>query len=1098
MDKKLIKAIKALQRGGNINNLNEEQTKPVLEDKEWLNNWLNSRKINDQPIPQDFRKPTTDKVYVDELRPNEYGYFDTKNENVVLDSVKFGKKKNIGTHEMTHQIQEKNPYFNDLIKNPIIKLIKPKSYTSQPEEIHSELMRLRQAEGYKPDIPVTIDQVKSIKDLEGYNLQDLDENQLLELLNSTVSNFKDSNNNYAQQGGKWGIPQYSTQQDNPEYQEQMKNTFTPQNNPYGLPQVSQNLPYPSFFDQNPAHKDYSANYTNMSQEEENLQPNETKKTYTDEYNLINPYGDIGMEQALSFAGRGFGRGDVAEGILGSSLGLIKGTRNFLSAYGAGKSEKEAQESYRANMRDNSQGFQYAQQGGEIENVELLTGEYAQPLPPQASEMANVNVEEDEYIKHGDSGIVQEVPGKKHKDGGEDMALSEGSKVISDYTEIGSANAKHFLNAYGIKLSAKDTFAKALDKYTDKIGLEKLFEEEEEVLKEVEKQTKGKKDKNSQDLNYQFLSEKLQEISEKRKPLEAIRANMFEDVFARQESIPKRGNGELLDDNGKPMKQEGGEMQPQEQPEDQMQQIMQQVTQAIQQGADPNQVVEHLIQMGVTQDEAVALIEQVMAQGQPQEEAMMQIGGMVQQDPMLNKLAKKYGIPADRVQQLLEGGKKDYYQKGGIRTASKFENPELYRKQEATSENWESFGQLLKENPKEALSEIKRVHPELYNTYFKGDKIPDNNKLGQFQNATNEKYTAIEQDYIKKYGENSPQVLQLRDYISKDKFLPVNIENRNGRDVNTEIRGNDTYLGNYTATRPNFTIDVLPKEEYDKVAKEGVGSAWELKQKFPDLYQKYVADKGLTSDFMLAPITEATPEQVPAEKTLTKEEQKVENITRTNNVIFKGQNPFIMPPSSLQPIAKQSVEFGRIDPTKVSIEPNVQEANRQLQASLQNYGNTLSPEVAAAMQAQAVGQSQQAVNQAISQAEVANAGQQFQADQYNLGVDMKETLMNTQLAGQYQDQMMKGLANQEADWRGYFNKLNEIQSLNNLNYNKTVAYNAMNDDYFRDGNGIRFKNTDPNFQNNNQIPAKQEETKKAVKKQQGGILTNAQKKSLGIK
>lgn len=191
------------QQGGNINNLNEEQTKSVLEDKQWLDNWLINRKINGQPIPQDFKKPTTDKVYVDELRANEYGYFDTKNENLVLDSVKFGKKKNIGTHELAHQIQEKNPYFNDLIKNPIIRVIEPTSYTSQPEEIHSELMRLRQAEGYKPDVPVTIDQVKTIKDLEGYNLQDLDEGQLLELLNSTASNFKSSNNNYAQQGGKF-------------------------------------------------------------------------------------------------------------------------------------------------------------------------------------------------------------------------------------------------------------------------------------------------------------------------------------------------------------------------------------------------------------------------------------------------------------------------------------------------------------------------------------------------------------------------------------------------------------------------------------------------------------------------------------------------------------------------------------------------------------------------------------------------------------------------------------------------------------------------------------------------------------------------------
>jgi len=177
----------------------------IKRDADWLNNWIANRKIKGQPLPQDFKRVTTDRVYMGEPEDfkgeeNTYGYFDPYYGATILNKDKYLLKPNIPTHKFAHQIQDRNPYYKSLIEEPITKLVKPVSYTSQPEEIHSELMRLRQAEGYDPEKEVTKEQVDKIKNLGEYNLKDVNKDQLLELLNSTVS-LNSKPGFYAQDGG---------------------------------------------------------------------------------------------------------------------------------------------------------------------------------------------------------------------------------------------------------------------------------------------------------------------------------------------------------------------------------------------------------------------------------------------------------------------------------------------------------------------------------------------------------------------------------------------------------------------------------------------------------------------------------------------------------------------------------------------------------------------------------------------------------------------------------------------------------------------------------------------------------------------------------
>ena len=82
----------------------------------------------------------------------------------------------------------------------------------------------------------------------------------------------------------------------------------------------------------------------------------------------------------------------------------------------------------------------------------------------------------------------------------------------------------------------------------------------------------------------------------------------------------------------------------EQGEMSQEQVMQQVAQALQQGVDPNQIIQQLMQIGVPQDQAVQMVQGIMQQLQPQaqsqqeeaqEQPMMQNGG-----EYLNKLVGK--------------------------------------------------------------------------------------------------------------------------------------------------------------------------------------------------------------------------------------------------------------------------------------------------------------------------------------------------------------------------------------------------------------------------------------------------------------------------
>lgn len=386
-------------------------------------------------------------------------------------------------------------------------------------------------------------------------------------------------------------------------------------------------------------------------------------------NVANLYGGVDLEGALAYAGRGFGEGDPYKAITGTGLSLIKGGRNFLSGFATGKSDKETFADYMRKINEDQTRPEYAQQGGKIKNSEVMAMRAITDTPN-----GNTNVEGKEFIKRT-NGMPQPVVGEPHHKNGKladgvNVQLNDGDKVLSDYVKLRPQDIKELKDRYNISLKRGDTPAKALSKIESKIGLKKETEKLADTAEKLEKALKIK-DKTTKELSLQTLQMVIATQNEKINALKEVSAVAFEDLFDRQEDIPKKGDGsQIYDDNGKEIKedrgkvaQQGGQMEQNPQ-QDQVMQLIQAYAQAS--GQDPQAIMQQLQQMQPEQQQqALQSMAQELQGGQEQGEANQnpqeEEQEMMAQQGGIMELASKYGISPQRAQELMS------MQQGGMQS-----------------------------------------------------------------------------------------------------------------------------------------------------------------------------------------------------------------------------------------------------------------------------------------------------------------------------------------------------------------------------------------------------------------------------------------------
>jgi len=202
----------------------------------------------------------------------------------------------------------------------------------------------------------------------------------------------------------------------------------------------------------------------------------------------------------------------------------------------GMSEEQAVQLIQQLMQQQSPEQQMMRDGG---TAKILTGEYTQELKNDPNPKV-AEVEDAEFIKTP-QGEVTQVDGQTHERGGVELnakQLPDNSQIISDHLKV-EGFAKQLSERYDLKVKPTDTYAKAVEKFTQKIGLKKLVEEQEEQIKKLQKQSEklieAPNKENTVNINVDFLQRKIKELEDQKAPLEEQRKMFFDEVFSMQES-----------------------------------------------------------------------------------------------------------------------------------------------------------------------------------------------------------------------------------------------------------------------------------------------------------------------------------------------------------------------------------------------------------------------------------------------------------------------------------------------------------------------------------------------------------------------------------
>lgn len=180
-------------------------------------------------------------------------------------------------------------------------------------------------------------------------------------------------------------------------------------------------------------------------------------------------------------------------------------------------------------------------GGEKRDIfKALTGEYQFALDSKKPMVEpNAEIEGGEYIF--DSQGIRKAKGKTHEKGGMPVALEDGTRILSDHLKIGVDAAKRINKELGLPAKATDTYAKILDKFNTKTGLDKINSKLESLMGMMKDQKTKVKDKQTSSLNIDFLSKQLYKENQSKKPIEKQREKLFDIIFELQEESKRKAS-----------------------------------------------------------------------------------------------------------------------------------------------------------------------------------------------------------------------------------------------------------------------------------------------------------------------------------------------------------------------------------------------------------------------------------------------------------------------------------------------------------------------------------------------------------------------------
>ena len=124
-----------------------------------------------------------------------------------------------------------------------------------------------------------------------------------------------------------------------------------------------------------------------------------------------------------------------------------------------------------------------------------------------------------------------------------MNIPDGTIILTNNLKPNAKDRKVLEKEFDISIPKSATYAQIVDKYIKKIGLGKLYEEQEEAYEQLKEiiSKEGEVDEDTNSVNKEFISKKIYDIEQQKTPKEEQKRNFVEYLFTIQEANKKETN-----------------------------------------------------------------------------------------------------------------------------------------------------------------------------------------------------------------------------------------------------------------------------------------------------------------------------------------------------------------------------------------------------------------------------------------------------------------------------------------------------------------------------------------------------------------------------
>ena len=706
---------------------------------------------------------------------------------------------------------------------------------------------------------------------------------------------------------------------------------------------------------------------------------------------------------------------------------------------------------------------------------ILTGEYTKGIPKDSDLEKTAEIEGGEYVKYPE-GDIQKAIGPSHEKGGIDMAMPDGTEVISKTTKLTKEDVKILSSKYEIDLSTKDTYATAIDKYTKSIGLKKINDEQEDIIAQLKKQMEKKAvDKDTKSLNTDYLSNKIYDTEAKKAPLEAKRKEFFDLTFKLQE-------------DKKPKKEVP--------------------TESFKYGGISGDRFKALCEKhGMTEAEGRAMLGETQS---------FSVGGTYE-EALKNITAGSF--EKDKVRQDLN----DLYNSGKITAlqfsdlSDKVKGIDPVTSSATTEPSWGGLtGTELEQTKKEwnndasayaayKLAEKKLSDPDFKRAYFNKFKEIVNDDVN-YKTKNKDTYkkdltSLSEEQAVQELLAFEKRNAQLKAFGLKEgvdqQIAPGQTVNKNALDIISKSNGilkPEDFSKGYRGQAGYIAYDKLVNGDRAKGKTYKSSQTGQSDEPLGDISSIDNANTDTTL-FQRMNVVEAPAAKVePAKEPAKTPEGKV----TTDQVgalpkkrypqMFAHPDQSVLPPSSQTPELLVQNRFQRIDPVRIGIENDLQAINKSEQFAAQQL-DALPPSQRAAALAVALGTTQESENKLILGTNIQNANNIIAAEQFNIGQSDKENIAQGNNMLNFEQRTLVGKANTERELRDYLTYNHNTALANFQNDQRLNLMNSLFPDYQIDFMGN--VNYDPSM--TNQIQNTDEQNRYIAMSSQRPITTTDQNK-----